>query len=550
MFQALFRRILLFLATLFLAAFGLILVHALHETGSLTWKPLTGVATAFFLALLPLWAALARADDYLIPTHGRLFFFTTAAVTMLGSTSLLLYFFFSNSSRIDFFYFGLVPFIFALIYLGLAFIRIQEAYAFPRDYRAETNAFRVAVLPLAIAVPGLGLSAILLVLTAAEMGSDSRTATITEEPPRMQIDAAARQMQAHDLFQLAKNQQRQEHYRRSFELFRQAAEYKHPEADYELALIYSGEGYLRNLPLAYEHFHKAHLAEHLEATFRLGRIYRHGELGIEKDPSKALYYLSLAAEAGHLEAQSQLGHIHNRGEGVEIRPDLAFKWFLAAAQQGDGVAMNDVGIFYLQGVGTTQNVEEGVYWLSKAVDQGIPVAEYNLGLAFYNGVFLPPDYERSFLYFSKLAEKGVPVGFRKVGLQLLRGEGVDQDVKAAFQAFVQGAAKQDPGSLYHLGLCYLEGIGTHSDSAAAVSYLERAALLGNSDAQYRLGRIYLEGKVILRDKAGAATLFRAAASRGLAEAAAALENLEPTLSQQERTDVDERFARFQRGSFP
>lgn len=542
MYFPLIRRIFLFIATVCLISFSLILIHTIHEDLAVSWELIVGAVAALLVVLLS-WVAMAKTDDYLVPGHTRFFLIGTVVLTLPPALTLFLFFLSSKDfPQTYLFYFGVAPLALAIGHIFLAVIKMREAYGLPQDYRPDPHPFLLGHIPVGISLPVLLVSIACLGLSVAEIEFESRfddtVAEIEQGPVLSLLD---RQSAARELFDLGVTTREQEQYRRSFELFQRAAQYGHPEADYEIAQFHAGDGFLRNLPLAYENFKKAAAAGHLEATFRVGKIYRHGELGVDIDFSKAREYLSTAAEAGHLAAQTQLGHLYNRGEGIPRNPEQAFYWFHRAARQGDPVAQNDVGIFYLQGVGVEANPSEGLQWILQSAESGLTVAEYNLARALHTGELLTQDYSGAFTYFKRLADKNIPYGFYMMGQQHLNGEGVEQDYAAAFRLFSEGAARNDPASKYALAVCYLEGLGVEVYTTAALAYLESAARLGYADAQLRLGEIYLAGTLILQDRAEAAALFQTAAANGHERAQASLAKLEPMLTAAELSQAKERF---------
>lgn len=542
MLVSLTRRIFLFLAVVCLTSFSLIFLHSLHEGSPLTWQVFAGAAGAL-LVIVCQGIALIKADDYLIPRHARVFFVATAALAMIGGAALFGFFTISDAFPSTYFlYFGIIPLGIASLYLALALVRLREAIGMPPDYRAEPNRFFLAVLPVTISAPALLFSVGMLAFLISEWTFESQFDTSPpEEGESEPLREERRKQEAQDYFDRARVQQEGERYSRAFELFQRAAEFGHPEANFELALLHLEEGHLQDYNLALNRLNAAERQGHVEASYRLGRAYRHGEFGVEPDYELAHQHLKKAAEEGHTEAQTELGHLYNRGQGVEPSAERAFHWFLQAAEQGDLVAKNDVGIFYLNGNGVERSVGEGTRWIQMAAKEGLTVAEYNLGRALYDGELVPQDYEEAFVYFNRLADKNIPYGFRMIGLQYLHGHGVEQDDEAAFDAFGEGAGRGDAESMYRLAVCYFEGIGTEPDASAALHYLMAAVDQGHAKSQYRLAQHYLTGKTILQDKAGAAKLFRAAAANGISEAAEALEALEPRLSQDEQADASLRF---------
>lgn len=534
MLLSLSRRFSLFLSSIFIVTFALIFVHSLHESGEFLWQAAAAGLVLSPLVLIWNWVALVKTDDYLIPPHTWWFFIGTAVLLLVGGVSLFGYFIFNQDHfpKPYLIYFGAIPAGIGAGYFIFALVRIKEAYVLPPEYRPHLHGPMWGVVPALFSLIGLVVAAGSLFLTVRDLQFEPQFDSTPRERPA--VEDSERRALGEEFFQRAKEQQEENQYRHAFELFQKAAEFDHTEANYELGLIYSGDGYLRDLSLARGHFNTARENGHLEATYRLGRAYRHGELGATPDYERAREYLTAAAEAGHMEAQTQLGHLYNRGEGVAVDNEEAFRWFKKAAEQGDPVAQNDLGIFYTNGTGVERDPEEGFYWMGKAADQGVTVALYNLGRALHEGTLLPQDYERSFEYFSQLAEKNIPFGFQMVGLQYFEGQGVEQDYAAAVEAFSEGAARGNLPSKYYLGYCHLNGLGTEKDSSAAFELLEEAADDGHLEAQLLVGRLYLEGDVILQDRAGAAKWFSLAAENGSEKAAAELEALEPQLTDEER----------------
>ncbi len=66
----------------------------------------------------------------------------------------------------------------------------------------------------------------------------------------------------------------------------------------------------------------------------LGVMYLFGQ-GVQRDGSKAEYWLTKAAEANVVEAQSLLGIMYATGQGIPRNIDFARMWLSRAAEAGD-----------------------------------------------------------------------------------------------------------------------------------------------------------------------------------------------------------------------
>ncbi len=536
MLLAAIRRFFLFLAVVCGLGFALIFLHSLVEPipFSRTFAAI-GVGAAV-IGILFNWIALAKSDDYLIPSHTVAFFAFAITVTSVIGFGLLAFFYFGKSYPDSFLqFYGIAPAILALIFGTIGFVRIKEAYSLPSEYRPNSESgFWVGFLPPAVSALAATAACALFVHTASEIHFVSRMVD-NPAPSTSPADLGDQEKAAiaAQLLASARQLQTEQRYRGSHDNFLRAADLGNIDAHFELALIYSGDGYLRDEPKAIEHFTVAAENGHVESLYRLGRAFRHGELGLSPDFPKALENLEQAAQKGHVEAQKQLANMYNNGEGVAPDPAKAIQWFRAAAESGDASAQNDVAILLIQ-KGAESDPAEGVRWLKLAAEQGVTVAEYNLARSYYNGTLVEKDLARSFQYFTVLAEKGLPQAFQMTGIQLLHGQGVEKDETAAFRAFQAGAQRGDPLCRYYLGYCYLNGIGVTRDSSAALKHLEAAANRHIREAQSLLGKIYSEGTVLMADPIEAAKWFTLAAANGAEEAGELLEALDPALSAEDR----------------
>jgi TPR repeat protein len=66
--------------------------------------------------------------------------------------------------------------------------------------------------------------------------------------------------------------------------------------------------------------------------------------------------------------------------------------FLPLAEQGDARAQTYIGVMYLRGQGVPQNFAVAAYWLHLASAAGIPTAQYFFGLMYDKGQGMPQDF--------------------------------------------------------------------------------------------------------------------------------------------------------------
>ncbi len=76
------------------------------------------------------------------------------------------------------------------------------------------------------------------------------------------------------------------------------------------------------------------------------------------------------------------------------------------AYLGDAEAQSNLGVMYTKGEGVPQDATEAVKWFRKAADQGDANAQHNLGLAYWAGAGVPKDYVNAHKWFNLAAATG------------------------------------------------------------------------------------------------------------------------------------------------
>lgn len=110
-----------------------------------------------------------------------------------------------------------------------------------------------------------------------------------------------------------------------------------------------------------------------QAQTRLGLMYFRGQ-GVREDDHAAFDWIQKAALQGHAEAQYHLGNLYAFGHGVpaaEQDPDrMAARWYFEGAQQGNADAQYALGLLFLSGKGVVQSQEEALKWFRRAAGAG------------------------------------------------------------------------------------------------------------------------------------------------------------------------------------
>ena len=144
----------------------------------------------------------------------------------------------------------------------------------------------------------------------------------------------------------------------------------------------------------------------LDAQFKLGQMYEHGEC-VAVDMQAAAKWSRQAADSGHAGAQKVLGFMYAGGVGLEEDTKQAVYWFRKAAEQGHPEAQVGLGIAYLRGVGVPQDLDEATRWLRRSAEQGFARGQFNLGHSYETGQGVPQDYVQAYMWY-KLAAGRYP----------------------------------------------------------------------------------------------------------------------------------------------
>jgi TPR repeat protein len=113
------------------------------------------------------------------------------------------------------------------------------------------------------------------------------------------------------------------------------------------------------------------------------------------------------AARGEIDAQIELGHAYEVGEGLAQNYGEALKWYRKAADQGDDVAQFDVGVMYYRALGVPQDLEKAVKWYRRAALQGNADAQFGLAAFYYAGAGVPKDEIESLAWFDLSALSGL-----------------------------------------------------------------------------------------------------------------------------------------------
>jgi hypothetical protein len=147
------------------------------------------------------------------------------------------------------------------------------------------------------------------------------------------------------------------------------------------------------------------------------RSYEHA------DYATALTEVRPLAEQGNADAQTLLGKMYLKGQGVPKDPEQANKWFRRAAMQGDAESQFFLGAWYLL---PHKDVSEGLKWLRLSAQQGNQDAQLLLGKAYLQGE-LPREPVQADMWLRLAAKDNLD--FYKNELRVAEGQMTSEQIE-------------------------------------------------------------------------------------------------------------------------
>ena len=292
----------------------------------------------------------------------------------------------------------------------------------------------------------------------------------------------------------------------------------------------------------------------VEEHYKIGMTHDH--YGLTNKPSIKLAcanYL-IAAENGHIQAQSRLGCIYEKAFvfGLDISQDVSERisifWTEKAAISGDSSAQNMLAHRYAEGRGVSQSYEQAAYWFEKSILNcardpfSKTNSEISLACMYLRGLGVEPSvakavellesaaanesrhshhaehilgdlylvaerYEDAFFWYKKSVQRKHPLSLCRLGLLYEGGMGVAISYKDAFDCYQKAADQKHPNATTRLGLLYERGLGVQQNYRMAFDLYQIAAELGCSEAYLSLAAMYKDGLYVAKSDEMASAWF-------------------------------------------
>lgn len=163
----------------------------------------------------------------------------------------------------------------------------------------------------------------------------------------------------------------------------ESADAMYNAAPYHLGCLYEigyGEDIFKDEGYAAELFTQAAELGHPEANYRMGDAYEHGKLHCPRDPALSVHFYTGAAERGHAGAMMGLCAWYLIGAEPILEKDEeeACEWARRSAELGYVKAQYAVGYFTEMGIGCRRDILEANVWYVKAAEAGDDRAQQRL----------------------------------------------------------------------------------------------------------------------------------------------------------------------------
>lgn len=259
------------------------------------------------------------------------------------------------------------------------------------------------------------------------------------------------------------------------------------------------------------------------ALYFMGHRYEHGH-GVPENIEEAVKWYRLAADAGYIRAQDDLGRMYSMYSKHQFHED-AFKWNRILALHGDKRGQSRLATMYANGFGVVKNLEEAAKWDRLAAQQGDLQHKFALGERFFSGKLLVQDYSEALKWYRMAADGGYAAAQRAVGRMYDNGFGVSQNYVEAVNWYLLAAGQGFAHAQCDLGGMYTAGRGVSEDQKEANKWFRLAAEQGNATAQYIIGNRCANGFFEVQDPVETVKWLKLSAIQGFPQAQDDLEKL-------------------------
>jgi uncharacterized protein len=164
-----------------------------------------------------------------------------------------------------------------------------------------------------------------------------------------------------------------------------------------------------------------------------------------KNYIEAARHYTIAANAGHADAECALGYLVVTGKGALKDSQRAFDLFNKAAMGGSPCGMGNLGSMYSNGFFVKEDDAKALEWYGKSIEAGSSFALGQLAVMYYAGKGTPVDYNTAAQYFQQGADMDEGYSLKALAFMYEHGLLGNPDPAKASELRLR-AAQVDPDS--------------------------------------------------------------------------------------------------------
>jgi len=269
-----------------------------------------------------------------------------------------------------------------------------------------------------------------------------------------------------------------------------------------------------NFKEAFSLLNKLAEKNYARAQSKLGHMYERG-MGLEVDYGKAAKFYLQSIKNGSATAMARLGFLYERGLGVRRDVARAIKLYQQAVDRGNYQGQSRLAELYLKGIGVEKDTTKALQLISDSIASHKHGRGYALmGYMYELGLEFEKDYKQAAAWYDKAAQRGNAKGMARLAWLYAKGRGVEENYNKAWALSRHAEKYNNPFALMVMGYMYEKGLGVDRNRQEAIELYNRSAKQNSAAAMFRLGNAYQKGKGVDEDIDEAIIWFRRASERG------------------------------------
>ena len=231
------------------------------------------------------------------------------------------------------------------------------------------------------------------------------------------------------------------------------------QSQYEMGLRFAQKAGGNYQPLKAEKWLKrAAEQRHMEAQYELAMLYGTGDISVDADYILPLTFkwMKAAAEQGHVEAQFKTGDYFQVGTGTTKDISKAFYWYEQAGAAGHRGALSEMArAFYWGrelGGPVDKNHKLALFWFDKLAAAGDPNAYFWIGTLYAGDTIGAADDALAARYFAEGARLEDASSQSSLATRYMRGDGVPLNLDLALVWFEKAYVNGDSGAAHWIGV--------------------------------------------------------------------------------------------------